>query len=149
MPPKLTLEEFLDRIDVNPVTSCWEWQGYRNRAGYGKLGVRYTHRIAYELWVGEIPEGLEIDHLCRNTSCLCPDHLEAVTSAENHRRLRGTHCSEGHLYNREYRGLQHCSLCDSRRGRARQEALGAAGYCPCGNDREDEDRKYCRKCRSR
>lgn len=47
-----------------------------------------AHRWAYEFLVGEIPEGLTLDHLCRNKACVMPDHLEPVTQAENHRRYR-------------------------------------------------------------
>lgn len=72
---------------------CWEWVGSR-RAGYGRMAVgrpaglpRDTvitaHRIAYEMLIGPIPEGLVIDHLCRNKSCVNPAHLEAVSQREN------------------------------------------------------------------
>ena len=70
---------------------CWEWTGYRAPAGYGQIGkdgsgIAYTHRVAYEYFRAEIPEGLFIDHLCRNKVCCNPWHLEAVSNAENLRR---------------------------------------------------------------
>lgn len=69
---------------------CWEWQGLKNAKGYGELFVEKkhlkAHRVAYELLVGPIPEGLTIDHLCRNTGCVNPEHLEPVTNQENRRR---------------------------------------------------------------
>jgi len=72
---------------VRKTDDCWEWTGYRQSGGYGRLylqgGVALAHRFSYGLLVGEIPQGLEIDHLCRNTSCVNPDHLEAVTHQEN------------------------------------------------------------------
>ena len=76
--------------DRGHTTPCWVWQRTKTSAGYanpvinGK--VTYGHRYFYELVKGPIPEGLVIDHLCRMPSCVNPDHLEAVTNAENVRR---------------------------------------------------------------
>lgn len=82
---------------------CWEWTGARNPKGYGSVtngkgGSMLAHRRAYEEVVGEIPDGLTIDHTCENTSCVNPAHLEPVTLAENiRRRYAGmTHCNQGH-----------------------------------------------------
>jgi len=73
----------------NQVT-CWEWPGSKDGKGYGSFRLHrkviMAHRCAYELWVGPIPQGLVIDHLCRNTSCVNPAHLEPVTIYENCRR---------------------------------------------------------------
>lgn len=79
--------------------ACWEWIGARIAAGYGvfwngRLNT-YAHRFAYELLVGPIPAGLTIDHLCRNTSCVNPAHMEPVTRAENNRRTRGHRTPQG------------------------------------------------------
>lgn len=84
--------------------SCWEIPGGRLGPGYSTVWwgkPLYAHRVAYELYVGPIPEGLEIDHLCRNRACCRPDHLELVTHRVNMRRGtygRKTHCPAGHPY---------------------------------------------------
>ena len=68
---------------------CWVWTAFRMPNGYGQFDKQYAHRWAYEHLRGEIPEGLELDHLCRVRHCVNPWHLEPVTHAENHRRRRG------------------------------------------------------------
>lgn len=89
---------------VEKTDSCWLWTGSKTRVGYGQMrvggaGSRKTgvHRVAYELLVGRIPKGLDLDHLCRNTLCVNPDHLEPVTRKEN--LARGIHvatnCRDG------------------------------------------------------
>jgi hypothetical protein len=84
-PPEQRFWQFVtkDAADV-----CWEWHGERIRNGYGRLWISTTqrmlaHRFAYELLIGPIPEGLDLDHLCRNRSCVNPAHLEPVTNREN------------------------------------------------------------------
>jgi ribosome-binding protein aMBF1 (putative translation factor) len=75
---------------VKATDGCWEWQGSKGPGGYGVITADgkqlQTHRVAYELHVGPIPEGLVIDHLCSNRVCVRPDHLEPVTPSENARR---------------------------------------------------------------
>jgi hypothetical protein len=84
-------------------SGCWEWTGHTNPSGYGHVGVRgatqLTHRVSYELLAGPIPDGLQIDHLCRNKPCCNPVHLEPVTAHENNMRrpgVRKSHCKHGH-----------------------------------------------------
>jgi predicted DNA-binding transcriptional regulator AlpA len=81
-------ERFWEKVE--PTGFCWEWTAFKDRKGYGRFRVddrtMQAHRVAYELLVGPIPEGLHLDHLCRNTSCVNPDHLEPVDLAENVRR---------------------------------------------------------------
>ena len=73
---------------VDEKTGCWVWQRAKSKLGYGRFGTNggLAHRIYYERENGKIPDGLELDHLCRNHSCVNPSHLEAVTHRENHRR---------------------------------------------------------------
>lgn len=119
------LQRFENSYIPEPVNGCWIWLKHRNRqTGYGcfALSRKYTsstgkthtamdsaHRVAYEHWRGQIPSGLEIDHLCRNRWCVNPDHLEAVTDAVNVLRGEGcyaqnarkTHCKRGHEFTAE------------------------------------------------
>lgn len=90
---------------------CWLWTAYRTSAGYGMVKVdghaTPAHRVAYFLVNGEIPEGLGLDHLCRNRPCVNPDHLEPTTWRENihrgdgvaGRHARQTACKRGHAFN--------------------------------------------------
>lgn len=103
-------ERFWAKVDRGGPGDCWLWVAGRNTDGYGrfKVGGRHVkaHRWAYESLVGPIPEGLEIDHLCRNPPCVNPAHMEPVVHREN--LLRGdtlpavqvarTHCPQGHPY---------------------------------------------------
>ena len=81
-----------ERFDAQVAKSdgCWQWTGTRNEAGYGQIGVEgrtmYAHRFAYEAFVGPIPDGLVVDHLCGDPSCVNPQHLEVVPQATNVRR---------------------------------------------------------------
>jgi len=101
---------FFAKVDVgNSPAGCWMWTGGASD-GYGtfRIGSRMlkAHVVAYELCVGPIPAGTQLDHLCRETLCVNPLHLEPVTRGENLRRGRRacghgheTHCPQGHRYN--------------------------------------------------
>jgi HNH endonuclease len=69
-----------------PDGDCWRWTGDVSVRGYGRIKRRAAHRVSYELFVGPIPAGMTIDHLCFNTRCVNPAHLEPVTAEENLRR---------------------------------------------------------------
>jgi hypothetical protein len=124
--------------------SCWEWTGARDAYGYGffrvdsETSMVRPHRWAYEHLRGRIPDGLVLDHLCRNPSCVNPDHLEIVTQAENTRRGNAginmaskTHCPQGHAYEGENlyvspSGRRHCRTCGRdamKRYRAKKSAI--------------------------
>jgi hypothetical protein len=123
------------RPDLGP---CWVWKAYVDHGGYGrfraKVGPGYAHIFAYEAEYGEVPTGLEIDHLCRTRSCVNPAHLEAVTRRVNALRGEGyyakvargemvrkpqTHCNRGHertpettrLYVWRGRAIRYCRAC--------------------------------------
>lgn len=128
-------ERFWPKVEVRGPDDCWPWLGYRDRRDYGHMWawgrVRPTHRVAWELAQGPIPDGLVIDHLCRTHSCANHAHLEAVTQREN--VLRGeapaarnavkTHCNRGHEYDVggvyvEKNGKRHCRACRRPGGKA-------------------------------
>lgn len=122
-------ERFFEKVDA--LAPCWEWTGGTNEAGYGRFTRApghtdryvYAHRWAWEHLVGPIPEGLTLDHLCRNTVCVNPDHLEPVSPEENARRL-GKHvwCASGRhrldetAYVRS-NGHRFCGECSRERNR--------------------------------
>jgi hypothetical protein len=129
------------------LSGCWEWSGVK-RGGYGQMridGCTLTaHRVGYELLVGPVPEGLDLDHLCRNRSCVNPAHLEPVTRSENvrrglaparmaevarvsaERRRARTHCKRGHplsgtnlyMHSSDRRYCRPCQVIRHRRYRA-------------------------------
>jgi hypothetical protein len=117
---------------VNKTDTCWLWTASTIR-GYGQIGAGgqfgktlYAHRVAYEMLVGPIPEGLYLDHLCRVTRCVNPKHLEPVTNRENilrgessmAKKARQTECLRGHplsganLYTYS-NGHRRCRICQS------------------------------------
>lgn len=82
---------------------CWIWTGAKNSSGHASGVKGPAYRIAYEWMVGPIPEGMQLDHLCRRKDCVNPHHLEPVTRAENQRRVRVagpfkpvSYCRNGH-----------------------------------------------------
>lgn len=124
------IERFLDKIEVDRDTGCVVWVGALGTHGYGNfyVGGRYlrAHRFAYEYFVGEIPDGLTLDHLCRNRACVSPMHLEAVTLKVNNERgskATQTHCVNGHQFTTENtiirsNGTRRCKACQYARANA-------------------------------
>jgi hypothetical protein len=146
--PDLLPERFRKKFVVSTEhfykgTPCWEWQRARLTGGYGAYFLKgrnvYTHRFAYEQLVGPVPGGLQLDHLCRNTRCVNPVHLEPVTPREN--KLRGTgitainakktHCVRSHEFTPENtyiypNGKRSCRTCIRWHGRRFRRAQRAA-----------------------
>ena len=146
-------ERFMAKVRQS--AGCWDWIAKTNRSGYGQFwdGTHYpngsprfvlAHRFSYELFVGPIPDGLQIDHLCRNRGCVRPEHLEPVTRSVNLLRspLMGranrekTCCSMGHPFDdgntrHEYTAngwhKRHCRECHNAQERARRSRIAREG----------------------
>jgi len=127
----------LSKIDMRRGNGvCWPWKGMIDKDGYGrfhmpkphKIGKQaYAHRLVYELLIGVIPVGLVLDHTCKNTACVNPDHLEPVSQAENARRSKMAKLtiddvinirssSEPHTVTARKYGLHPSTVCDIRLG---------------------------------
>jgi len=137
-----TIESVLDRLEENS-RGCWVWTGCKSgrKDKYGKVKwkgkVVYVHRLIYEHVRGPISKELELDHLCENTLCANPNHLEAITHKENIHRGKGlaaqnakkTHCKYGHplsgsnlyLYSSQGRYCREC--CKNRVRKYRQRKI--------------------------
>jgi hypothetical protein len=131
------VDRFWDKVDRKGDDECWEWKACKSE-GYGRLGLKYrsgmvfAHRLAYMLFKGDIPEGMQIDHLCRNRACCNPNHLEIVTSKENTLRgigitatnARKIHCPNGHEYDiTSQHGYRRCSICKKEYDYKRHQLL--------------------------
>lgn len=165
--------ERFDRKVAVAENGCWDWVGTLSQ-GYGRfyVGARRTvmaHRWSYERHVGPVPDGLVLDHLCRNTRCVNPAHLEAVTQRVNTLRgqtlpalnLAKTHCPKGHEYrtrksDRSSGVARFCLVCHKERAALRRAKIKAARpprFClQCGVDISERYAlaRYCgQPCKSR
>lgn len=137
--PRPVMERLVEKVSINPETGCWDWAAYITPEGYGSFFYRgrrngLAHRAAYTETVGEIPEGMHIDHLCRNRACCNPSHLEVVQPRVNYLRGVGptavnaekSECSRGHAFDeantywRPKGDGRDCRECRRSHGRARR-----------------------------
>lgn len=133
------------------LSGCWLWMGPKNNNGYGSMSARVggirkpviAHRFVYQMLRGAIPQGLQLDHLCRVRHCVNPDHLEAVTARENLMRsptlqaenAAKTHCVHGHEFTPENTRIRKrpgggrvCRTCFRDRDREAKRELRALNY---------------------
>lgn len=149
----MTVEETLLRLVIEEPstyhTGCWSWPG-RESFGYGRVEmdgrVLMVHRVVYERLRGPIPDGLCLDHLCRNRYCANPDHLEPVTQRENTlrgvgvtaRNARKTHCLNGHEFDyiSPKRGGRRCLTCNKAYEKKKHPGIhcGKKTHCPRGHE---------------
>lgn len=167
-----TLERFMSHVEKVTESGCWIWMASIGSGGYGKFGVgarpgkklsqgsvsRAAHQVAYELMFGPIPEGMDLDHLCRVRCCVNPQHLEPVTHQENCRRgiaaevatarnRAKTHCPRGHEYTPENtfvtQGGRKCKACrvifDQERFQERGRWYSGTGRRPKSRSEGESD----------
>lgn len=176
-PPKVRITR---HIKVCAYTGCWNWTRTKDKRGYGRVSVFYksmlAHRQSYLDFKGPIPDGMELDHLCMNPSCVNPDHLEPVTRKENARRAAeagvldrksdDTHCGSGHEYTPEntrftpqgWRDCRECARLKTQRLRKAKRKPGVIHnkyktHCKRGHEFSQTNtyvspkgHRFCRSC---
>lgn len=174
--PQLTPEQeerFWSKVEVHQPAGCWEWSAEIDRWGYGRFSMLkkhwLAHRVAFSILIGQIPEGLQLDHLCRNRRCVNPDHLQTVTARENlarsqapaHRVRRSGVCQKGHsdftVTNKGRWVCRVCSAANQQRYREKKRAEHPpyrGKFCKRGHPLEGDNLRlyrgvhYCRACRA-
>jgi hypothetical protein len=122
------ISRFLEKI-AKPMedTQCWEWTANKDKDGYGMFFLRRknrrAHRVSYYAYKGEIPDGYVIHHICKNPSCVNPNHLEARDKHSNWLdsnnvgaiNKRKKYCKNGHPFDKVYGGQRYCSICENEK----------------------------------
>lgn len=122
------------KIEPEPNSGCWLWTGSLDKDGYARVSLggkgkwRRAQRAIYELLIGKIPNGLVLDHLCRNRACVNPEHLEPVSNRVNVLRGVGVaahnaqmvKCIRGHYFDAVWGGQRGCRTCSKIRYEARK-----------------------------
>lgn len=143
---------FWSKVNVGLAHECWNWKAFVHPAGYGyfQMGrgrTAYAHRVSYLFYVGPVPDGMTLDHLCRNRACVNPTHLEVVSNKVNALRgdsfsaenARKTHCKAGHPLSGENLYLKHrpngtvsriCLTCRRAHQRVLNRKYRDPGYKP-------------------
>jgi HNH endonuclease len=126
-------ERFLEKVAEPDANGCWLWQAATHPSGHGQFKLQGqmcpAHRVAYELFVGEIPEGHEVHHECECRGCVNPDHLLPLPVSTHRRLRRVTSCKQGHpwtegnLYGSKRKQCATCSRAASARYYARKRGL--------------------------
>ena len=115
---------FWQKVAITGPNECWDWLGAVVADGYGQIRdqdgrVRGAHRLAWEMAYGSVPDGKQLDHLCRNRKCVNIRHLEVVTNRENVVRgfqsRQGDRCKFGHPYDGGTKRQRVCLTCQRRR----------------------------------
>jgi hypothetical protein len=136
-------ERFDAKWKLDTRSGCWVWQAASKGHGYGAIWVTsgtgvgqqmLAHRVGYELYIGPVPDGMQLDHRCRNRACVNPAHLEPVTCEQNLKRsprtwatrnTAKTHCPQGHEYTLDntrldQNGGRYCRACARAKAAARR-----------------------------
>lgn len=164
-------ERFRNKVAISD--GCWEWIAYRDaRTRYGRYnrgsgeGAAWAHRMSLELLGIDIPDGMQVDHLCRNRGCVRPDHLEVVSVSEN--VLRGRMGNEGsgvcragkhpwipeNIYYSRSNGARYCRECKKEWSHSKTGiSNGLKTHCPHGHPYDEVNTRYnkdgsrgCRAC---